>query len=65
MAEIKDINECPDCASAEIVRKADTEQVICKDCGLIFEPFLTPAEKPAAPKKKKAAKAKKGKKKKR
>ncbi|MEM4246926.1 MAG: TFIIB-type zinc ribbon-containing protein [Candidatus Woesearchaeota archaeon] len=61
---LQSINECPDCASENIVHSTMRDQVICKDCGLVFEPF-TPVEKPAAagaraaPAKKKAKPAKK------
>ena len=65
MPEIKDISECPDCGSTNIVHKLELEQIICRDCGLIFEPFVTAAEKIARAKRTKAkrAKPKKGKKK--
>ena len=39
--DIKQIKECPDCASSNIVHNIEREQVICRECGLIFEP-LTP-----------------------
>ncbi|MEM4240178.1 MAG: TFIIB-type zinc ribbon-containing protein [Candidatus Woesearchaeota archaeon] len=63
---LQSINECPDCASENIVHSTMRDQVICKDCGLVFEPF-TPVEKPAAarvraaPVKKKAKPARKAK----
>lgn len=44
---LQSINECPDCASQNIVHSATRDQVICKECGLVFEPF-TPVERPAA-----------------
>ena len=43
---IKDINEvkeCPDCVSDDIVHNVKKQQVICRNCGLIYEP-LTPSE---------------------
>jgi len=40
---IEQIKECPDCASSNIVHNIEREQVICRECGLIYEP-LTPAE---------------------
>ncbi len=73
---ITEIRECPDCASVNIVHNARKEQVICRDCGLIFEPLAPALEEKfekahgiktalvKAPKKK-AVKAKKKKKKKR
>jgi transcription initiation factor TFIIIB Brf1 subunit/transcription initiation factor TFIIB len=59
---LQSITECPDCASENIVHSTMRDQVICKDCGLVFEPF-TPVEMPAsaAPAKAKPAKAKKAK----
>jgi transcription initiation factor TFIIIB Brf1 subunit/transcription initiation factor TFIIB len=56
---LQSITECPDCASENIVHSTMRDQVICKDCGLVFEPF-TPVERPAtaAPARKPAKKAK-------
>ena len=42
--DIKQIKECPDCASANIVHSEIREQVICRDCGLIFEQLAPQAE---------------------
>lgn len=39
MDDISAIHECPDCASTNIVRSLRREQIICRDCGLIFEPM--------------------------
>ncbi|MEM2916044.1 MAG: TFIIB-type zinc ribbon-containing protein [Candidatus Woesearchaeota archaeon] len=56
---LQSINECPDCASENIVHSTMRDQVICKDCGLVFEPFA-PIEKPlVAPRAMPARKAKK------
>lgn len=52
---LESVSECPDCASQNIVHGMMRDQIICRDCGLIFEPFA-PAEKTA-----RAAPAKKGK----
>lgn len=72
---IKDITSCPDCGSMNIVHGTIREQIICRDCGLIFEPLVPgleekmPLTKPAVsrkavkPKVKKVKKAKKPKKK--
>ena len=43
MPNITEIKECPDCASPNIVRNEEREQLICRECGLIYEP-LTPVE---------------------
>jgi len=37
--DIHEIKECPDCASLNIIYSDVRDQVICKDCALIFEPF--------------------------
>jgi len=37
--DITKIRECPDCASIDIVHNLRRDQVICKECGLIFEPL--------------------------
>ncbi|MEM3154555.1 MAG: hypothetical protein QW165_03270 [Candidatus Woesearchaeota archaeon] len=41
MQDIREIKECPDCASSNIVHNLAREQVVCRECGLIYEP-LTP-----------------------
>ena len=38
--DVSEIKECPDCASLNIVHGRERDQVICKDCGLIFEPMI-------------------------
>ena len=39
--DVSELHECPDCASENIVLSKNREQLICRECGLIFEP-LTP-----------------------
>ncbi|MBW2993090.1 hypothetical protein KY317_00780 [Candidatus Woesearchaeota archaeon] len=44
---IKDIcklKECPECASTNIIHSKQREQVICRDCGLIYEPMVPDQE---------------------
>jgi transcription initiation factor TFIIIB Brf1 subunit/transcription initiation factor TFIIB len=62
---LENITECPDCASQNIVHGMMRDQIICRDCGLIFEPLAPAAAvKPVPAKKGKAKKpAKKAKKK--
>ena len=72
---LADITECPDCGSTNIIHSKFREQIICRDCGLIFEPLAPgveakmPLTKPAVskavvkPKVKKTAKKKTAKKK--
>jgi transcription initiation factor TFIIIB Brf1 subunit/transcription initiation factor TFIIB len=43
IGNIHDIKECPQCGSLDLVYRNAQEQVVCKDCGMIFEP-LPPAE---------------------
>jgi len=76
---IHEVKECPDCASDNIVYDDERDQVICRDCGLIFEPLvpadeaefemtheerLAVAKRPSAKKSKPAKPVKKAKKKK-
>ena len=45
---IKDVcklRECPECGSRNVVCSKTREQLICKDCGCIFEPLLEEEEK--------------------
>ena len=36
--------ECPDCGSPNVLYEATTEQLICHDCGLIFEELVPEVE---------------------
>ena len=45
VADIHSIKECPDCASVNIVYNEERQQVICRDCGLIYEPLAPEMEK--------------------
>jgi hypothetical protein len=36
---IYEITECPQCASQNIIHNAKSLQIICKDCGLIYDPL--------------------------
>jgi len=42
---VHDIKECPDCASQNLVYNEERQQVICRDCGLIYEPLAPEMEK--------------------
>ena len=42
---IHELKECPDCASRNIIYKDKKNQIICKDCGLIYEPLSPKEEK--------------------
>jgi transcription initiation factor TFIIIB Brf1 subunit/transcription initiation factor TFIIB len=37
---IREVDECPECGSVNIIRNEKLQQVICKDCGMIFEPMI-------------------------
>ncbi len=44
MEDLQKIKECPDCASTNILHSQIRDQVICRDCGLIFEPLVLDVE---------------------
>lgn len=46
ISNIQDIDACPDCASTNIVHSMARDQVICRDCGLIFEPLAPALDEP-------------------
>jgi len=41
--DVSKIKECPDCASRNIIHSEIRDQIICRDCGLVYEP-LSPVE---------------------
>lgn len=43
-ASVNDIKECPDCGSVNIKHNEEKQQVICLDCGLIYEPMAPEIE---------------------
>ena len=42
--DIKEVKECPECASTNIIHNEKRQQVICRDCGMIFEPMAPDRE---------------------
>lgn len=38
--DIHEVKECPDCGSDNIHYSDSRDQIICRDCGLIFEPLV-------------------------
>ena len=44
MESIKNMKECPDCAGTNIVYIDARDQLVCRDCGLVFEPLTPHAE---------------------
>lgn len=64
--KLASIEECPDCASLNIVHSTLRDQIICRDCGLVFEPFAAakppkPVTRVVKPKKAKLVKTRKAK----
>ena len=41
---INEVKECPECASTNITYNEKKQQVICKDCGVIYEPMAPERE---------------------
>lgn len=44
ISNIQDVKECPQCGSLDLVYRQAQEQVVCKECGMIFEPLLPQEE---------------------
>ncbi len=42
---VYELNTCPDCASMNVVHSKVREQLICRDCGLIYQPLAPQMEK--------------------
>ncbi len=42
--DIKEVKECPECGSVEITHNERKQQVICRACGMIFEPMAPERE---------------------
>ena len=42
--DIHEVKECPECASTNITYNDKKQQVVCKDCGMIFEPMAPERE---------------------
>jgi len=45
MAEIKNMKHCPECGSFHIKKTQHKRQLLCKECGLIYEPLERVSEK--------------------
>lgn len=65
ISSIFEVRACPECSGSNLSYIEDREQVVCRDCGLVYEP-LTPAdedrlERMAGMKSSQASKPKKGK----
>ena len=42
--DIKEVKECPECGSTNIIYNEKKQQVTCRDCGMIFEPMAPETE---------------------
>lgn len=40
---IYEVRECPECSNTNLSYLDERDQVVCRECGLVYEP-LTPAE---------------------
>ncbi|MEK6874669.1 MAG: TFIIB-type zinc ribbon-containing protein [Nanoarchaeota archaeon] len=38
------LKECPDCAGTNVVYVESRDQLVCRDCGLVFEPLVPDVE---------------------
>ncbi|MFH0978514.1 MAG: hypothetical protein V1837_04395 [Candidatus Woesearchaeota archaeon] len=45
MVETKKLKNCPECGSSNIQKSKLKEQIICLDCGVIFEALAPKSEK--------------------
>ena len=45
ISNIHDVKICPECSGSNIVHNDKLDQVVCKDCGEIFEPLAPKEEK--------------------
>lgn len=43
--DIHEVKECPECGSDNIVHNDKNQQVICRDCGMIYEPLADEGKK--------------------
>ena len=42
--DIHEVKNCPECGSLNITHNDNKQQVICKDCGMIYEPMAPKRE---------------------
>ncbi len=42
--DVTELRECPACGSRNVVHSYLREQVICRECGNIFEPLIPPVQ---------------------
>jgi len=42
--DIHDVKSCPECGNSDIMHNDLKQQVVCKSCGMIFEPMAPARE---------------------
>lgn len=42
--DIHEVKECPECASINIIHNDKKQQILCRDCGMIYEPMAPERE---------------------
>ena len=42
--DIHEIKECPECGSVNIIYNDKKQQILCRDCGMIYEPMASKRE---------------------
>ena len=45
MVELSKVKQCPECGSNNIIYKKEEDEIICKDCGMIFSELTPEQEK--------------------
>lgn len=42
--DVKELKECPECGSTDITIVEEKNQLVCKSCGLVYEPMAKERE---------------------
>lgn len=45
MVNLSKVKQCPECGSDNIIYKKKEDEIVCKDCGLIFSELTPEQEK--------------------
>jgi transcription initiation factor TFIIIB Brf1 subunit/transcription initiation factor TFIIB len=43
--ELKDVKQCPECGSDNIIYRRETDEIFCRDCGAVFSELTPEMEK--------------------
>ncbi len=43
--QLKDLKQCPECGSSNILYSKQRDEIVCKECGLIFSELTPEQEK--------------------